>query len=109
MMDVNWCLHPLEGVVLAGVLFALYYWVIRLRCHARMAQAFIFVAILAVTLCTFTSLSVMVEADKSTYANRALTQAMQPHPSAMGEVADNTVLHDDPLSPNAPREEVSLL
>ena len=109
MMDVIWCLHPLEGIVLAGVLFALYYLVIRLRCHARMAQAFIFVAVLTVALCTFTSLSIMVEADKSTYVNHALTQAMQPHPSAMGEVADNTVLHDDPLSPNVPREEVTLL
>ena len=64
MVDVNWSFHPLEGIVLAAVLFALYYWIIRLRCHARKAQAFIFAAVLAVSLCSFTSLSVVLDTDK---------------------------------------------
>ena len=109
MVDVNWCLHPLEGIALAGALFALYYWVIRLRCRARMVQAFIFVAVLAVTLCTFTTLSIVVEADAPTYTNHAATQVAQPHPLAVGESADNPVrqgAHDPPLCPGKLVEQI---
>lgn len=109
MVDVNWCLHPLEGIVLAGVMYALYYWVIRLRCRARMAQAFIFVAVLAVGLCTFTSLSIMVETDKSTYVNHTTTQVMQHQPSAWGEAVENPIPKDVPSSPGVSRQGVSLL
>ena len=109
MVDVNWCLHPLEGIVLAGIMFALYYWVIRLRCRARMAQAFIFVAVLAVGLCTFTSLSIMVETDKSTYVNHTTTQVMQHQPSALGEAVENPIPKDVPSSPGVSRQGVSLL
>ena len=82
MVDVNWSFHPLEGIVLAAVLFALYYWIIRLRCHARKAQAFIFTAVLAVSLCSFTSLSVVLDTDKPIHANRNLPygQSMVQHP-----------------------------
>ncbi len=109
MVNVSWCLHPLEGIVLAGVMFALYYWVIRLRCHARMAQAFIFVAILAVTLCTFTTLSVVVETDKSTYINHAATQVTQPNTSEMVVTADNSGQQDVAASQGASRKEIPLL
>ena len=109
MVDVNWCLHPLEGITLAGVMFALYYWVIRLRCRARMGQAFILVAVLAVTLCTFVTLSVMIETNKPTYLNHATTQATQPEPSATGEVADAPMQQDAPLSPNISNNDVPLL
>ena len=109
MVDVNWCLHPLEGIVLAGVMYALYYWVIRLRCRARMAQAFIFVAVLAVGLCTFTSLSIMVETDKSTYVNHTTTQVTQQQPSALGEAVENPIPKDVPSSPGVSRQGVSLL
>lgn len=108
MVDVDWCLHPLEGIALAGVMFALYYWVIRLRCRARMAQAFIFVAVLAATLCTFVTLSVMVETDKPTYLNHATTQVTQPQP-AMDEVAAAPMQQDAPLSPKDSGKDVSLL
>ncbi len=109
MVDVNWCLHPLEGIALAGVMFALYYWVMRLWCRARMAQAFIFVAVLAVTLCTFTTLSIVVEADAPTYTNHAATQVAQPHPLAVGESADNPVRQDVSPSPVVSRKDISLL
>ena len=109
MVDVNWCLHPLEGIVLAGVMFALYYGVIRLRCRARMAQAFIFVALLAVTLCTFTTLSVMVEADTSTYVNHLTTQVAPPPPSTMGEPADNPMRQEVTSSPVVMSRDFSLL
>ena len=109
MVNVNWGLHPLEGIVLAGIMFALYYWVIRLRCRARMAQAFIYVAVLAVTLCTFTTLSVTVEADQSTYANQPTAQVTPQHPSAMGEVADTPMQQNVALSPDAPRKDYSFL
>lgn len=108
MVDVDWCLHPLEGIALAGIMFALYYWVIRLRCRARMAQAFIFVAVLAATLCTFVTLSVMVETDKPTYLNHATTQVTQPQP-AMDEVAAVPMQQDAPLSPKDSGKDVSLL
>ena len=112
MVDVDWCLHPLEGIALAGVMFALYYWVIRLRCRARMAQAFIFVAVLAATLCTFVTLSVMVETDKPTYLNHATTQVTQQQPPAMdkvADVADATMQQDETLSTDVTRKEVFLL
>ncbi|MBO4819868.1 MAG: hypothetical protein J5548_00170 [Prevotella sp.] len=108
MVDVDWCLHPLEGIALAGVMFALYYWVIRLRCRARMVQAFIFVAVLAATLCTFVTLSVIVETDKPTYLNHATTQVTQPQP-AMDEVAAVPMQQDAPLSPKDSGKDVSLL
>ena len=109
MVDVNWCLHPLEGIALAGVMFELYYWVMRLWCRARMAQAFIFVAVLAVTLCTFTTLSIVVEADAPTYTNHAATQVAQPHPLAVGESADNPARQDVSPSPVVSRKDISLL
>lgn len=109
MVDVNWCLHPLEGIVLAGAMFALYYWVIRLRCRALMAQAFIFVAASAVTLCTFTTLSVMIETDKPSDLNLATTQVTQPHPSAMGGVADNPMREETASSPDVLSNGFSLL
>ena len=94
---------------MAGVMFALYYWVIRLRCRARMAQAFILVSVLAATLCTFATLSVMVETDKSTYLNHTTTQVTQPQPLAMDEVANAPMQQDAPLSPNDSSKAVSLL
>ena len=93
---------------MAGVMFALYYWVIRLRCRARMVQAFIFVAVLAATLCTFVTLSVIVETDKPTYLNHATTQVTQPQP-AMDEVAAVPMQQDAPLSPKDSGKDVSLL
>ena len=89
-------------------MFALYYWVIRLRCRARMVQAFIFVAVLAATLCTFVTLSVIVETDKPTYLNHATTQVTQPQP-AMDEVAAVPMQQDAPLSPKDSGKDVSLL
>lgn len=109
MVHVNWGLHPLEGIVLAGIMFALYYWVIRLRCRALMAQAFIYVAVLAVTLCTFTTLSVTVEADQPTYIHQTAMQVTPQHPSAMGEVADTPMQQNVALSPDAPRKDFSFL
>ncbi len=109
MVDVNWCLHPLEGIVFAGLLYALYYWVIRLRCRARMAQAFIFVAVLAATLCTFATLSVMIETDQPAYLNHATTQVTQPQPSAMGETTVAPMQQDIPFSPDVSSKNVSLL
>ncbi len=101
MVEVNGCLHPLEGIILAGVMFALYYWVIRLRCRARMSQAFIIVAVLAVTLATFTSLSVMVETDKHTYVNQIAEQVAQPLPAPMVGTADNPMRQNDTLPAGA--------
>ena len=109
MVDLDWCLHPLEGIALAGLLFALYYWVIRLRCRARMAQAFILVAVLAATLCTFATLSVMIETDQPAYLNHATTQITQPQPSAMGETTVAPMQLDVPLSPDDSSKNVSLL
>ena len=109
MVDLDWCLHPLEGIAFAGVMFALYYWVIRLRCRARLAQAFILVAVLSATLCTFTTLSVMIETDKPAYLNHATTQVTQPHSSATGEAADNSMQQNPPLSPKVSGKNVSLL
>ena len=94
---------------MAGVMFALYYWVMRLRCRARMAQAFIFVAVLAVTLCTFTTLSIVVEADAPAHTNHAATQVAQPHPLAVGESADNPARQDVSPSPVVSRKDISLL
>ena len=87
MVDVNWSFHPLEGIVLAAVLFALYYWIIRLRCHARKAQAFIFTAVLAVSLCSFTSLSVVLDTDKPIHANPSTPQTAQS-PATASEATD---------------------
>ena len=87
MVDVNWSFHPLEGIVLAAVLFALYYWIIRLRCHARKAQAFIFTAVLAVSLCSFTSLSVVLDTDKPIHANPSTPQTAQS-PATASETTD---------------------
>ena len=101
MVEVNGCLHPLEGIILAGVMFALYYWVIRLRCRARISQAFIIVAVLAVTLATFTSLSVMVETDKHTYVNQIAEQVAQPQPAPMVGTADNPMRQNDTLPAGA--------
>ena len=109
MLELNWCLHPLEGIVLAGVMFALYYWVIRLRCRARMAQAFIFVAILAVTLCTFITLSVTVEVDKPAYSNHATTQVTLPQSSEMGEVADSPISQEVSTLPDVLSNDFSML
>ena len=109
MVDVDWCFHPLEGIVLAGAMFALYYWVIRLRCRARMAQAFIFFAVLAVTFCTFTTLSVMVETDKPIFANYAPAQVAQQHPAVMGEAADKPAQQDALPLPDVSQKGVSLL
>ena len=109
MVDLDWCLHPLEGIALAGIMFGLYYWVIRLRCRARMAQAFILVAVLAATLCTFVTLSVMIETDKPAYLNQATTQVTQPQPPVMDEVAVAPMQQDVPLSTNESRKEISWL
>ncbi len=109
MVDVSWCLHPLEGILLAGVMFALYYWVIRLRCRARMAQSFIFVTILAVTLCTFTTLSVRVETDHSSYVNQVITQITPPQPSAMGAAIDNPMMQDVSPSPKFSQKDIPFL
>ncbi|MBO4607143.1 MAG: M56 family metallopeptidase, partial [Prevotella sp.] len=106
---LDWCLHPLEGIALAGLLFALYYWVIRLRCRARMAQAFIFVAVLAVTLCTFATLSVMIETDQPAYLNHATTQVTQPQPLVFDEVAAAPMQRDISPSPDVSSKNVSLL
>ena len=94
---------------MAGALFALYYWVIRLRCRARMAQAFIFVAVVAMTLCTFTTLSIVVEADAPAHTNHAATQVAQPQPLAVGEAADTPVRQDASPSPAVPQIDISLL
>ena len=109
MVNIEWGLHPLEGIVLAVVMFALYYWVIRLRCRARMAQAFIFVAVLAVTLCTYTNLSVMVETDSPTYANHTNAQAEQPYLPAVDAAADTPVRQDVSPSPAVSRKSDTLL
>ena len=108
MVNVNWSLHPLEGIILAGILFALYYWIIRLRCHARMAQTFILVAVLAVSLCTFTALSLMVETDEPSDSNNTTNQVMQPNP-AIGEIADVPIQQDVTLSPKDSIKKVTLL
>ena len=88
MIHVNWCFHPLEGIVLAAALFALYYWVIRLRCDARKAQTIIFGALLSVTLCTFTSLSLRIESDKATHTYQTTSQATLPYSMAAEIAAD---------------------
>lgn len=96
MVHVDWCLHPLEGIVLAAVLFALYFWVIRLRCHARKAQTFIFVSLLAVTICSFITLSVSVEADTAEYVGQTIPQVVDTNTAAQSE-ADSPVATARPL------------
>ncbi len=89
MVELNGCLHPLEGIVLAAVLYALYYGVIRLKCQARKAQAYILVAVLSVTISTFISLSLVVETEKTTYIGHTAQQVDQPSDAGQNAVAEN--------------------
>lgn len=109
MVNVNGCLHPLEGIVLAAVLYALYYWVIRMRCQARKAQGFILVAILAVTVSSFCTLSVMVKTDKPLHVGQATWPITQYDDSDQKELADGQAAANPSLPRETSRREASWL
>ncbi len=56
-MTLEFGLFPLAGLVVAAALYAVERWVLRLKCGARWAQAFIAVALLLTTLCSAVTLS----------------------------------------------------
>lgn len=89
MVDLNWQFHPLEGIVLAGVLFALYYWIIRMRCQARKAQTYIFAVVLAVSVCSFTSLTLVKEYDNNKATNSGYSQSPQPYTASDPAASDS--------------------
>ena len=80
MYAIDFGFFPLTGIALGGVFFALYYWGLRLRCRAKVAQAFIVAAMLLTTLCTFFSPARLVE--REALVEKPLSFSMDAEPTA---------------------------
>ena len=65
MISVQFGIFPLIGLMVAAMLYAVYRIALRLKCSATQSAAYIFCAVLAITLVTFVSLSRIVETTPS--------------------------------------------
>ncbi|MBQ6064075.1 MAG: M56 family metallopeptidase [Prevotella sp.] len=63
MYAIDLGLFPFVGLALGGLLYAVYHFVLRLKCPASEAQAFILVSMLSVTLCSLVSISTITPPD----------------------------------------------
>ena len=61
MYAIDFGFFPLAGLVLGGMLFAVYYWGLRLRCRAKASQFFIVASMVLTMTCTVVSPAKLVE------------------------------------------------
>ena len=52
---ITFGIYPLSGLAIGGCLYAVYYFLLRLRCKPQMSQLFIFAAVVLTTIYTFIS------------------------------------------------------
>ena len=63
MYTFSFGLFPFMGLVMGGALYAIYHFTLRLKCPARKAQAFIFMALSSITLCSVVSILTVTTPD----------------------------------------------
>ena len=80
MVTIALDFYPWAGLLVAALLYAAYYWLLRLRTEARWAQTYIAVAMLAATAATFVSLARVVERSATAGASAAATVATTTAP-----------------------------
>ena len=56
-------LFPFAGLLAGGLLYAVYYWGMRMKCSARAGQVFLLAAMLLTTLCSVVSMALTTERD----------------------------------------------
>lgn len=61
MYTIELGLFPLTGLLIGGILYAIYRFALRLKCPARLSQTFILSAIIATTACSMVAFSMLKE------------------------------------------------
>lgn len=97
MISFQFGMFPLMGIIVGLLLFAIYYYLLRMECKPAHAQNFIFAAVIFTTVCSFVTLARIVEPQRND-----TTTSVVPHERVSDEDPTNSeVINNMDIPPSA--------